>query len=69
MWRKILDGFEAANFPKEELNYSTFLLISSASKKNHRCLTHFIYLSVVKTGRKFENNIIVSMINEKAKYC
>lgn len=69
--KKKLDQFQPANFQKQRrlrVNYSTFLLTSSASKI-HRCLTHFIHLSVVRTGRKFENNIIVSMINEKAKYC
>lgn len=68
---KKLNCFRYANFQKETgvtANYSMFLLNLSASK-NLRCLTHFIYLSVVKTGKKFENNIIVSMINEKAKYC
>lgn len=64
---KKLNCFRYANFQKETgvtANYSKFLLNLSASK-NLRCLTHFIYLS----GKKFENNIIVSMINEKAKYC
>lgn len=64
---KKLNCFRYANFQKETgvtANYSMFLLNLSASK-NLRCLTHFIYLS----GKKFENNIIVSMINEKAKYC